>query len=488
MNNSKSLFKFDILTWTILALSALYVALVLFPSHLNHDVSWILYGSREMLNGGEFGRDVIDVNPPLTWWFSMPPMWVAELFNASPILVFRLYVFLLIGVSITLLRRTNKQLEHWQVAAAAMTLIVMPGYDFGQREHLMVILVVPYLGIAIKPVENEPASTRYLIGLLAGIGICIKPYFLLIPICVEIFRIVKTRSFPGIFRIETITMGKFGIAYVASALILAPAFSSDILSATLTNYTAFNNPLIFVAGSLVSKSILVLLALIVLILAQVRWRAGSGFLAAAFGAALSVLAQSKGWNYHILPVVAFVLLAISMSFKPKKKVLFYFVGMAFSCLAVFNQPARQAIVLVSPSGQHSLVNALSNRFSSLPIKKRKVFAFITSPRDIWPAMLDANAHWSGSQCCNYLLPAAVNNPDDKKTRANAERQLTAIVKTLEHEKPALIAVNGANYQLAIRNPGFDYIKYLRQRNAYDVLFKQYKETKSIGYFRIFERL
>ncbi len=489
MDKSVSFFKFDTITAGALLVTVLYVGLVLFPSFLNHDVSWIVYGAREMIKGGKFGADVIDVNPPLAWWLSMPPILVAELLGVSPIILFRLYVFLLIAIAIALLKRTNRQLETRQLAVAGMILIVMPGYDFGQREHLMAILVTPYLGNLINRDKNAPVPvpTRVIVGLMAGIGICIKPYFLLVPICVEIYRMAKTRNIFEIFRTETITMGLVGIIYVAAAWFLAPAFFTDILPMVISNYVTYDNPILLVAKTLIFKSSIALLAVIILTFAGVRWGIGSGFLAAAVGAALSGLAQSKGWDYHILPAIAFMLLAICLSVRPHKYASAYFVGFVFFGLAVIIQPVRQEAQLVSPTGQYSLLSELTNRFSSLPIAQRKVFAFISSPRDIWPAMLASDAHWTGAQGTLYLLPATVNSPANKEVKAIADRQLEAIVKTLEQEKPTLLLVNRAKYQLGFRKPGFDYIKYLQQRPAYVSLFSGYRETESIGHFRVFER-
>ncbi len=490
MEKSPPAFKFDFVTATTLLVTVLYAGFVLFPSYLNHDVSWIVYGAREMIKGGKFGVDVIDVNPPLTWWLSMPPVLVAELLNISPAVSFRLYVFLLIGIAIALLKRTNRQLETRQLAVAGMILIVMPGYDFGQREHLMAILVTPYLGNLINRDKNTPVPvpTRVIVGLMAGIGICIKPYFLLVPICVEIYRMAKTRNIFEIFRIETITMGLVGIVYVATAWFLAPAFFTDILPMVITNYVTYDNPVLLVARTLLLKSSMALLAVIILAFAGVRWGIGGGFFAAAVGAALSVLAQSKGWDYHILPVISFVLLAICLSVPPRKYAVAYFAGLVLFGLAVIPQPVRQTVQLVSPTGQYSLLSALTNRFSSLPVAQRNVFAFISSPRDIWPAMLASDARWTGAQGTLYLLPATVNNPENKKVKAIADRQLKAIVETLEQEKPTLILVNREKYQLGFRKPGFDYIKYLQQYPAYVSLFSGYREAESIGHFRVFEKV
>lgn len=487
MDESMRSFRFDFLTSGIITITALYIGLVLFPSHLNHDVSWILYSAREIFNGAEFGVDVIDVNPPLAWWLDIPSVIAAKIFSISLTLAFRLYVFALVGISLFLLWQSNKQIAKWQLAAAGMILIVMPGYDFGQREHLMAILVTPYLGSIVKSDKNSAISTRAVIGILAGIGICLKPYFLLIPICVEIYRVIKAGKILGILRIETISMFTVGIIYVAAALILAPAFFTDILPVASASYGAYNNPFLLVIKTLFTKSIFALLMVGTLIIAKVKWGAGQGFLAAGAGAALAVLVQSKGWDYQIFPVIAFLLLVFCLSAPPRTPSPFYLVGIILFCVSIAPQPVLLAVQTTSSVGPHKLVDRLAGRFSSLSKQQRTVFAFITSPRFIWPAILASKTRWTGTQCCVYLLPEAVNNPGNTKANANALLQLNEIANVLTREKPALILVNQAKHQAAFTKPNFDYLTYLKQQSRYAILFSQYKETKPIRHYRVFER-
>ncbi len=488
MNRSTHIIKPNLVAWAALLVAGLYAGFVLFPSYLNHDVSWILYSTRELINGGEFGRDIIDVNPPLVWWISMPPVFVAEMLNLSLVLSFRLYVLLLIALSMVLLMKTSDKITGSQIALAAMVLIVLPGYEFGQREHLMVILVTPYLASIMQRDKAPPRSQRVIVGILAGIGICLKPYFLLIPLCVEIYRAIKTRKIFSAIRPETVSMFVVGIVYVVLALIFAPAFFSDILPKALTSYIAYGNPLDLVAKSLFFKSIFAILAVFAFVFTGVRWGAGTAFLFAAFGAALAVLVQSKGWSYQVLPVSGFLLLAMCLSHVPHRKSFVYLAGLVLFVVAVAPLPARQAVQLSLADGEHSLVGKLSKRFSSLPDKQGKVFAFITSPRFIWPAMLDSNRRWAATQCCVYLLPAAVNSPENSNAQEFADRQLAEIVAKLEKDKPSLLVINNAKVQTGFRGNNFDYMGYLKQKKPYAGLFEQYRETGPIGHYRIFERI
>ena len=47
--------------------------------HLNHDVSWIAHSARWLLRGQPFGTGVLDPNPPMAWYLSMPAAALAEL-------------------------------------------------------------------------------------------------------------------------------------------------------------------------------------------------------------------------------------------------------------------------------------------------------------------------------------------------------------------------------------------------------------------------
>ena len=48
-------------------------------TYLNHDISWILYSTREVLHGAVFGRDIIAPNPPLAWYLNLPAVMLSDL-------------------------------------------------------------------------------------------------------------------------------------------------------------------------------------------------------------------------------------------------------------------------------------------------------------------------------------------------------------------------------------------------------------------------
>ena len=68
------------LVWLLVAMvSALAGNLLQSHVHLNHDVAWIAHSARWLLRGQTFGTGVLDPNPPMAWFLSMPAAGLAEL-------------------------------------------------------------------------------------------------------------------------------------------------------------------------------------------------------------------------------------------------------------------------------------------------------------------------------------------------------------------------------------------------------------------------
>ena len=82
--------------------------------------------------------------------------------------------------------------RHFLYVAPALVL-VGGGYDFGQREHLMVLGALPYLFLAARRVQGVQEPYRYIVAILAAVAFAIKPYFLFIPALVELYLLFTLR-------------------------------------------------------------------------------------------------------------------------------------------------------------------------------------------------------------------------------------------------------------------------------------------------------
>src|SRR5581483_2686228 len=126
----------------------------LFPP-LNHDVGAVLQWSGRMLAGERLYVDINDVNPPLIYWLNLIPAGLARAAQLAAPRAFVLTVLATIAGMLLLARPLfHKLAPPGSFTALALpglalfVLLVYPQTSFGQREHLLAILTLPYLLLA----------------------------------------------------------------------------------------------------------------------------------------------------------------------------------------------------------------------------------------------------------------------------------------------------------------------------------------------------
>jgi hypothetical protein len=303
----------------VLAVCALWLIGYFFPP-INHDTAVLLYISKNWLSGGRLYIDAIDINTPLVFVVHLLPEAIAKLTGMQGTTALVGLLGLGIAASFITCRKVlAASLDPAHATADALLpllllflLIVYPNNMFAQREHMMLVLAMPYLLVASGRADGEKLSNRLKIatGLMAGIGFAMKPYFLAMPLFVELYivsQISLRRSLadPAPWAVLAICVAHalFAIIvtpeYFTIALPLARAFYSEVsqwsmldlaLSANLGPPT-FILPLLGIAAFLAVRSHM----------ARIIFLAGIGGL-------LSGYAQGKGWPYHALPAQALTLL------------------------------------------------------------------------------------------------------------------------------------------------------------------------------------
>ncbi len=143
-------------------------AVPVFLGILNHDVAWLLHAAARVLAGDRLYVDVADNDPPLIVWLSLAPVLLARTAGLSEILVVRILVILLVACSLALsqaiVRRTWPERPTFRgmvLVLAMFVLMPLSGYEFGEREHLLFALILPYLLMAsgARPESRSAASS-----------------------------------------------------------------------------------------------------------------------------------------------------------------------------------------------------------------------------------------------------------------------------------------------------------------------------------------
>lgn len=126
-----------------------------------------------------YGPQLVETNPPLIIWFSTILVFLARLFHPDSLLMLKLVVLVMILGSLLWCDRilrsarllTSRAAHYLALSSILAAEIFLHGFEIGQREHLFVILLVPYVLLASCSGRVKlPLAERCAIGLIAGIG------------------------------------------------------------------------------------------------------------------------------------------------------------------------------------------------------------------------------------------------------------------------------------------------------------------------------
>ena len=180
----------------LFGLPVLWLVGYFFPP-INHDVAALLDYSGRWVAGERLYVDLIDENLPLTFVLHAIPVLTAHLLPGDATFWFTAWVVLGVAISFVACRRLVRLVpsaDHALTEALLPPVLlflftVLPNEHFGQREHLMFVAAAPYLIASMARAESVSMAHRsaIAIGIAAGLGFALKPYYLAIPAAVEIY-------------------------------------------------------------------------------------------------------------------------------------------------------------------------------------------------------------------------------------------------------------------------------------------------------------
>jgi hypothetical protein len=305
-----------------LALLLSVLAIVLFTllrSPLKDDIAWLLYVAHRWLAGRELYVDVVEVNPPLIIWLSAVPIRLADALGVNP--QFTAMPFF-IGIVLAcawwtaaILRRSGGLFaDPMPVFAAIGTLLlVVPAGDLGQREHLLVAAVLPYLALFARSLDGQrPGRTAAIAaGVLAGLGCALKPRYgavFAVLECLALARGLRTCRLKPLSAIAAI--GGYGVLVA----VLCPAYLGRAVPMALALYGATDVPFLHLVADSGRLLFGEAVAAALLIWAWRRAMPERNLLLTLvlFSATSTAICfiDGKDWFYHRLPATVTTLLAL----------------------------------------------------------------------------------------------------------------------------------------------------------------------------------
>ncbi|MHB1946581.1 MAG: hypothetical protein ACYCQI_00520 [Gammaproteobacteria bacterium] len=292
----------------------------------NPDVSWFVEASQRMLAGGTYTKDFFENNPPWILYFNIPAVLLVKIFGINQINAIKIYIYSLILISLSianfLLQRIftkeDRILAQFFLIALGVTFFIFPMYEFGQREHLLFILAVPYILMMALRLQNAKINTilAIIIGVLSGSVFILKPYFLAILCLIEIYYTLSKKSLKAWCRPEIFTI--FGLLAIYLSLVFIR--HADYLYVVIPHvihwvYLGATSSWNSLAENIwVDWSFFVVLFYIATYSIN-RYKALSAVLMISLGGFLfSYFAQRTAYPYRILPAASLVLVILVLFF------------------------------------------------------------------------------------------------------------------------------------------------------------------------------
>lgn len=502
------------LVWLAVALVCAGSSLFILDYPLNHDVGWHLHMARGLLAGESLGETLIEINPPLYAYLATLPAALAGVTGLPIVGVAKLTVLLvslLIVVWVGNLASFDESEQRYDpplvTFALALPLLALVGIDFGQREHLMVVLSAPYLVLtARRELPGDVGrATAMAVGVVAAVGFSLKPHFVLLWLGLEGVLFLRSRSLRRTWlRPESVAVQVFLVVYAAYLVLDRPEYLRLLFDAgpVYARFWAVDR-----LGLLFGNRYFVFLAAVVAAAvvsrpARTRRPFIGVFLIVAPFAFIMAVGQGKGWLYHFFPALAWTTVAAVLI------VADFLIAAYRSRQAV--TPARMGtVVLVVAIGvlsAGSLVRyhrALAeSRFAFLAehqayLARHEVRSLLVlSPAlpAAFPLVNYADVDWPAPVPSLWWVSAlhGTDRPRDGSPprfshAGSIERRLRgAFVSSWLRQPPDVVFVDTAPVASG-SSRRFPYVDYLSEEPGFAELWEEYERAEGIGRFEVFSR-
>ncbi|MBI2811313.1 MAG: hypothetical protein HYX67_10855 [Candidatus Melainabacteria bacterium] len=474
---------------------ALFVRAVFnFSWPINHDCAMYVDAGRLVLQGKIPYVDFIDLNPPLIFYISAIPALMGQLTGVDLDKCFSFFIWLLgllswllvYGMARGFKGADSKFIGPILFGLAAFNFCVGEWGEFGQRQHLVTMAIVPF--VILRWLRSQDAVVcpwlSMLVGLFLGLGLDLVPQYVLVPLAFECCLHGKKPNLRKFLSPEIFATLFCGIAYGVMFLLLPKpaldAFTGRWMPLTVQGYAAYNAswdafttfpfligclPLFFSALFMTYKNKCSLsLPLFV-------------FCAAAY---IAAVIQFKGWFNHYLPLFAGSILFVCVQVESRSS------GLKRPNSALFKLVTATALLVICAAPSIIIRETIDYPKGELTTLQREtqpgdaVMILSTAVPDIYPPLLLAKCV-NGSRYLFYfpieMLRYQEKHAKTAEARTLAVQKQSEIIAEIEQDisksKPKLILIPVGKTPIERDN---SMVKYFAQTGLLNRLSTDYTES------------
>lgn len=500
--------------WILISILLIFIlgAVDVYVGPTNHDVGWLLYVTEAWLSGAEPYVDIIDLNSPSIFIFNIPAVILSKLLGTSVLTTFKLYMFAVLATSTSLcvlLLRSNTGSMHREILRFSMLSILITaisiGYNFGQREHILVILLWPYILSTYLFISGGSKMTwkiSLLAGLLAGFGITLKPQFAIIWLATEAFLVFIQRSRPW-QRVETVGIISMLVTYFLGVLYFFPKYIQTLRIGwhVYSTYDAgYNTTLVDLLDKPETPLLLIVIFLAFVTRTEKYSKALNFFAVLALSSWIMFIVQAKGWSYQAYPLRTFLAIYFLMTSLVLGR---WFLGLswvkkAYATTAVSSLLAVLLLLASSRGHPNPMSSQDLERLSLLTQQKaagQSIAALTTEIYPVFPLVSNIGARWSLHYHPLWPLPGLYPTrypPEEsfpyhsRDTMNKIESSFfNTIVSDLVDNPPRLLLIHTASFKQGFGHTSFDYVEYFSQDPRFAKLLRQYQLAEKVGDYQFY---
>jgi len=488
----------SVIIWLVPSILLIVAYLLQDSLHINPDTIWLTHESNQLLAGGTYGIDFFDPNPPMILFLYIPAALLMKYGQINLGFAIHIYIFLMGLISLYLCSMFINKFHLFSsnlkrslvLSVLVFVYFFIPIDELAQREHLLILLITPYLFLAMLDAEKKhpvPVWLRIMVGIIAAVGFVIKPYFLLTPLLLEFYLGIRLRR----LRLEAILILLVLIFYLALIYLVTPAYYSVMLPFITNNYIGYDEKTFW---DLVSFPFCFISLLSLILLFVIRNQDKAIFnisILALISCMGDYLLAKQEWYYHMIPMFSLAFMglffaAMHLLQEPwkinsihsyLKRGIFVFAGMLLlGSIWLICLKTTIAIYTYKNAQWINVENAVRQDHPKL------IYVFSLHP-DLSAVMpYDVNVHNCSSVTGFWMLPALNKKMQNPLLPARKIQEVLYIQKLVTQDfsrcQPDLVIVDVIKNK-PIFNGEFDYIRFFTRYPQFAAIWHKYHFQKKV---------